>query len=781
MSRLREAHACVPEPTDPPAGDVRPLRRSARLGRISTRISLAVVAATLATSLAVAWISLTAIDGFLRKRIREEFPVLLGNARERLGLWYAQVRLDLETFSRSHTIVELLEGRGGVDEASRYLHYVLERFPQYSALFATDSQGRVVHWMGEEPIPREELRSAIARPGRASVQTYWTAHGAPLQIASVDVSRSGGRRIGGLHALLRAEALGRLLAKDGGAGSRELFLASADGRLLTSTTRRAVGSIHRGATAPSAEQLSLAEYEGPAGARMIGAGLELEGTGSAVFVEVPYDSAFEPSVLLLRKLLLLDLGIAALSGLLALGLTASIVRPIRSLLAAVRRVRDGETGVVASAAGGGSELAELVETFNDMTRGLERAIAELDKARAEAEAASVAKTEFLANMSHEIRTPMTAILGFNELLYTQGELDRAPPERVQAILTIRRNGEHLLTLINDILDISKIEAGRLELERLPCSPPSILADVMNMMRVRATGKGLELELELPTPIPETIHSDPTRIRQILINLVGNAIKFTEEGGVTLSVGLEDRDEPHLRVDVIDTGIGIERSLYDRVFEAFTQADASTTRRFGGTGLGLTISKRLASALGGSLEAQPRDGGGSCFTLRVPTGPIAGVKRVEEIDLDPDAPTPRPERVLECRNCRLLIAEDGPDNQVLLRFFMGKAGAEVTLADNGRIAVELALAAEREGHPFDVILMDMQMPVLDGYSATRELRAAGYLRPIIALTAHAMQHDRELCLAAGCDAYATKPLDRASLIETIDRLALAARAKGGRHA
>jgi signal transduction histidine kinase/CheY-like chemotaxis protein len=763
-------HARAPGAADPtPSAGANP-RAPRWVGSLSTRIALVVFAATLTTSLVMAWISLTAIDAFLEKRIREEFPALLGNARERIGLWYAQVRIDLETFARSHTIADLLRKRGSVEDTSRYLHYVLERFPQYAALFVVDAKGGIVHWVGQPSNEAESLGRELAEGGFPSVWTYWTAVGEPLQIASSPVVDRRGKRLGGLHALLRLDALTRLLQMDRVGERGELFVVAGDGRLLTPTAARPAGSRHSGEASRADARVPVVEYDGPGGELMIGAGLELSRVDGAVFVEKPYASAFAPSVGLLRKLLLVDLLIVALSGLLALGLTGSIVRPIRALLAAVRRVRDGESGVVATAPGAGSELAELVTTFNDMTRGLERAIVELEHARAEAEAASIAKSEFLANMSHEIRTPMTAILGFNELLYTQGELDRAPPERVQAILTIRRNGEHLLTLINDILDISKIEAGRLELEALPCSPLAILSDVMTMMRVRAEGKGLELELEFATPIPESMHSDPTRIRQILINLVGNAIKFTEEGGVTLAVSLERAASgPSLRIDVLDTGIGIDPELYGRVFEAFTQADASTTRRFGGTGLGLTISKRLAAALGGSLQAEAREGGGSCFTLRVPTGPIEGSKLVDELELDPEAPTPRPERVFSQPH-RLLVAEDGPDNQVLLRFFMTKAGAEVTLADNGRIAVDLALAAERDGQPFDAILMDMQMPVQDGYAATRELRRAGYTRPIVALTAHAMQHDRELCLQAGCDAFATKPLDRLGLIDLIERLA-----------
>ena len=392
---------------------------------------------------------------------------------------------------------------------------------------------------------------------------------------------------------------------------------------------------------------------------------------------------------------------------------------------------------------------------------------ELRDSRERAFAADRSKSEFLANMSHEIRTPMTAILGFNDIL-----LDNATgPEDIEAAQTVKQNGEYLIDLINDILDLSKIEAGKIEMEQISCSAHEIIGAVASLMRVRATAKGLPLEVRFDGPIPTTIQSDPTRLRQILINIVGNAIKFTETGSVQIVTRLlnESGEKPKLQFDVIDTGIGITEGGIENLFLAFTQADSSTTRQFGGTGLGLPISKRLVEALGGRISVSSTVGKGSVFSITVTTGPLDDVRLINSLD---EAVVDGSEvQVEDCEQSRLdryriLLAEDGPDNQRLISFILKKAGADVTLADNGQIGMELAIAAMSESHPFDVILMDMQMPVLDGYAATQRLRSEGYTLPIIALTAHAMASDRQKCLDAGCDDYTTKPVARRKLIELV---------------
>ncbi len=394
-------------------------------------------------------------------------------------------------------------------------------------------------------------------------------------------------------------------------------------------------------------------------------------------------------------------------------------------------------------------------------------------AKEAAELATRAKTEFLANMSHEIRTPMAAILGFAENLL---DPDLSDSERFNAVLTIRRSGEHLLAIINDILDISKIEAGKFEIDRARCSIVEIVAEVRSLMDTQAETKGLFFKFEYIGPIPETVECDPTRLRQILVNLVGNAIKFTESGGVRLLtrvVGGEpeagpDSAQPMLQFDIIDTGIGMAPEQTAKLFEAFTQVDASATRRFGGTGLGLSISKRLAEMHGGNIAVIDSQAGvGTRFRAAISIGPLEGVRMLD----DPAAATvSKPATAAttgELRlDCRILLAEDGPDNQRLITHVLEKMGAEVTMVENGELAVQAAVAARDEGTPFDVILMDMQMPVMDGYEATGLLRHMGYRHPIVALTAHAMAGDRQKCIRAGCDDYATKPIDRKRLLETI---------------
>ena len=414
-----------------------------------------------------------------------------------------------------------------------------------------------------------------------------------------------------------------------------------------------------------------------------------------------------------------------------------------------------------------------------------QAEAELTRAKLAAEAANRCKSEFLANMSHEIRTPMTAILGFADLLREEAlsctqcaeHADCARRTRVrQAVETICRNGDHLLNLINDILDLSKIEAGKLEIECVRCSPLEVVAGVQSLTQVRAAARGLTFAVEYAGPIPETMHTDPTRLRQILLNLLGNAVKFTETGEVRLVVRLADEapQPPRLQFDVIDSGIGMTGEQVARLFRPFTQADASMTRRFGGTGLGLAISKRLAEMLGGDIVVvRSSPNRGTHIRATVATGPLDGVPMIEPPPEPADAQAadsagPAAQKGQPRLAARVLLAEDGPDNQRLIAHVLRKAGAEVALADNGEAAVELALAAAEAGRPFDLVLMDMQMPVCDGYEATRRLRGSGYTGPIIALTAHAMSGDREKCLAAGCDDYATKPIDRRALLDVLRR-------------
>lgn len=398
---------------------------------------------------------------------------------------------------------------------------------------------------------------------------------------------------------------------------------------------------------------------------------------------------------------------------------------------------------------------------------ISRAAEMLRSARDAAEASNRAKSEFLANMSHEIRTPMTAILGFADMLNESDDGPAGAATRHDAIQTIRRNGEHLMGIINDILDHSKIEAGHMTVECIDCEPGKLLADVAGMLTSRSVERGVDLRVEYETPLPLTCRTDPTRLRQMLLNLVSNAIKFAPNGVVRVvarTVGA--RGAQKLEFDVIDNGIGMSEAQAAKLFQPFAQADSSTTRQFGGTGLGLAISRRLARMLGGDIIiVWTKPGHGSCFRASIHVGEV-------ELDANAAASVARPPATQDVSGIasplpkRILVAEDGPDNQRLISHILRKAGAHVVVVENGRLAVDEAMASWSRGEPFDVILMDMQMPVLDGYEATRELRSHGYSLRIIALTAHAMNGEREKCIECGCDDYATKPIDRKRLFAAI---------------
>ncbi len=391
---------------------------------------------------------------------------------------------------------------------------------------------------------------------------------------------------------------------------------------------------------------------------------------------------------------------------------------------------------------------------------------QLRLAQQAADAANEAKSEFLANMSHEIRAPLTAILGFAEQL----EDSVQDVQQAADAATIRRNGEHLLAVINDILDLSRIEAGEFPIESLSTSPFQIADDVVSLMRVRATAKGLLLTLKCLEPIPAEITTDPTRLRQILMNLVSNAIKFTDRGGVTITLAFSPNSaDSRLMFQITDTGIGIPLHLQQRLFKPFSQADSSVTRRYGGSGLGLALSRRLTEFLGGRISFESREHFGSKFLLELPVQPteLQTLVLPEESLYAGPSGTPPDDPASVPLIARVLVVEDGADNRKYLGVCLLRAGADVEFAESGADAVRLSLEALK-ARPFDVVLMDMQMPDIDGYSATRTLRERGYSRPIIALTAHAMSGDRERCLEAGCSDYATKPIKQRQLVELVRR-------------
>ncbi|MBL8850246.1 MAG: PAS domain S-box protein [Planctomycetaceae bacterium] len=391
----------------------------------------------------------------------------------------------------------------------------------------------------------------------------------------------------------------------------------------------------------------------------------------------------------------------------------------------------------------------------------------LQRAEARAQAASQAKSEFLANMSHEIRTPLTAVLGCADTLFPR----LTAQEHREMVQMIRNQGRLLLGILNDVLDLSKIEAGRLEIHREACSIVSIIEDVRSLLQPQAIEKGLGLESQYASLMPVEVRTDPLRVRQVLVNLVGNAIKFTEQGQVTIVAFCDvESSPPQIVFNVRDSGIGIARDKLDAIFEAFSQESSQMSRKVGGTGLGLTISQRLLTMLGGSIRVASRQNQGTTFTVSLPIS-IEETQRMQTGG-DLTLASIEQQRSRDSMDIVLamsvLLAEDTRGLQFMIRRMLEDAGATVAVVENGERAVQEVHRAERSGHPFDVVLMDMQMPVLNGFEATEQLRRTGCRLPIIALTAAAMEGDREKCLAAGCDDYLSKPIDRHALLEVVAR-------------
>ena len=380
----------------------------------------------------------------------------------------------------------------------------------------------------------------------------------------------------------------------------------------------------------------------------------------------------------------------------------------------------------------------------------------------EATSANRAKCEFLANMSHELRTPMNAIMGFSEVLSD----DVLTEEHQSYIDMITESSKNLLHLIDDILDYSRAESGKLDINIRECRVGSLIAEIESMLRPIASKKNIAFEVLQCDMIPETIRTDPLRLRQCLINLIENAVKFTETGYVYVDVGLVNRDgEAFLQLAVEDTGIGIAEDKISLIFESFTQADSAATRKYGGTGLGLAITRRLVTLLGGRISVVSTEGKGSVFTLEAPTGvqwPDTNMPLWNKyFPVDEINEMLQTEKGSVMYNGKVLVAEDNPSNQKLIAILLQKMGLDVSLADDGLEAVE-----QCGQQTFDVILMDMQMPNLNGYDATRQLRSQGVQTPIIAVTANAMTGDEQKCMSVGCDGYLSKPIDRKKLEELI---------------
>lgn len=394
-----------------------------------------------------------------------------------------------------------------------------------------------------------------------------------------------------------------------------------------------------------------------------------------------------------------------------------------------------------------------------------------------AEHANKMKSDFIANVSHEIRTPLTAIIGYSDVLMESSSEVRQQRFYTEAVSGIRRNGDHLLGLVNDILDLAKIEAGKLDIDSRPVSPKNLLDDVITMLRSQASAKDLTIEREIGDQIPNAIVSDPIRLKQIVTNLLGNAIKFTERGFVRASLAY-NQDADEIVFAIQDTGIGLSASQIASIekFEAFHQADSSISRRYGGSGLGLRISKMLINLLGGKLNVTSEIGKGSLFSISLPV--IRS--RLNGVKLDTTKPNQSTVVIsglddaknssLPLAGCNILVAEDGIDNQRILKHFLGKAGADLVVVNNGLEAVNTVSGLDGR-QPFDVVLMDLEMPVMDGMTALRRIKDLYPNIPVVALTAHATEEVRSQCYEIGFERYLTKPFERNRLIAVCQELAV----------
>jgi CheY-like chemotaxis protein len=417
--------------------------------------------------------------------------------------------------------------------------------------------------------------------------------------------------------------------------------------------------------------------------------------------------------------------------------------------------------------GGENIVNGVLVSLDDVTE-LERKEIQLREATEKAMSANQAKSEFLANMSHEIRTPMNAVLGFTELM-RRGNAQTVE-QSAKYLETIHRNGKHLLDLINDILDLSKVESGEFTIEDIACQPYRIAAEVIEILSVRAQEKGVGLTLHIDSDVPESVAGDPARMRQVITNLTGNAIKFTEKGSVEIRLRwVGDRRQGQMEISIKDSGIGIPADKLATIFDPFTQAESSTTRRFGGTGLGLTISRRFAQAMKGDILLESVYGEGSTFTLAFP------VKHADEngsaIKLIPPQAAMAAAETSETDHTmtwhftrgRVLVADDAPENRQLVNVLLSEVGIEIVEAEDGQQAVDLATS-----QTFDLILMDMQMPLMDGLEAVRRIRdrereEGGARVSICMLTANALPQFKTMAHEAGADDFLTKPISASDLI------------------
>ncbi|MGZ3725802.1 MAG: ATP-binding protein [Pseudobdellovibrio sp.] len=480
--------------------------------------------------------------------------------------------------------------------------------------------------------------------------------------------------------------------------------------------------------------------------------LVLKNEADQIF-ESTYNERYTP---LIAGLILSSIFILFAFGM-GISLKNKIDGPIRELIEAFNDLASGKSGVRAPIHEA-NEVGLLGHGFNIMAARLEETSQDLISAKEAAEAANLAKSAFLANMSHEIRTPLGAVLGFADLVM---EPNVEPSEKANFVSAVKRNGELLSNIINDILDLSKIEAGSMKIVSREVPLFEVLTDTKTLLDLNANEKGISLNVTTDESVPETIQTDPLRLRQVLINIIGNAIKFTSKGSVDVRVTLQpvQNGKNQLAFIVKDTGTGIKTDQIGKLFTPFSQADTTSKRKFGGTGLGLVISKRFANLLGGDVVlTETTQDKGSTFTITIDPGTI----RTTSVGSKPKT-TEVHKKNLRLDGINVLLAEDSPDNQALVTRLLKLAGANVEIVSDGKAAV--AKAGDMSHH-YDVLLMDLQMPVMDGYEATAQLRKQGYNGKIVALTAHTLSDERERCLQSGFDEHIGKPINRDILIERV---------------
>ena len=444
---------------------------------------------------------------------------------------------------------------------------------------------------------------------------------------------------------------------------------------------------------------------------------------------------------------------ALLGAILILNLT---LRPLNNLQRAANSFLKGKREPIAE--GGFAEIEDVTHAYNSMITHVSELITQLEDSRNKEQHANLAKSHFLANMSHELRTPLSSIIGYSEMLR---EENHSLKQEKHYLDTIINSGHHLQQLINDILDMSKVEAGKLEIEKVSFDLQELLFEVSSIMNINAEQKNLKFETILCSAIPKTICSDPLRLKQILINLCSNAFKFTEQGKVTIEIEYFS-DVNKLLFRIKDTGTGIVQSEIDKLFKPFQQASTTIHNRFAGTGLGLALSKQLVQLLGGDISVTSEPGVGSNFTFNINTGKQESIEYIDKLEAGSKRGIENTLPPMLMRLCgRVLVAEDNPTLQDLIKVQLAHTRAIVVIANNGLEALQQASQFD-----FDLILMDMQMPLMDGIQTTQELRKLGIKSPIYALTANAMVEEKEKYLSIGCDGYLAKPIDKPKLYDTL---------------